>query len=89
MKKFFIIFFFVGVVAMISSAAFASSSDLSINVTVNPETALISDEIIYNCVVTNHGPDATTAMHGYISPDSGGTEDIYMTLDGDHDRPQP
>ena len=66
---------------MKSAAAFASSSDLSISITVTPENALISDEIIYNCVVTNNGPEATTAMHGYISPDNGGMEDIYMTFD--------
>jgi len=66
---------------LISSAVFASSSDLIISVTVNPENAVIGDEVIYNCVVTNNGPDATTAMHGYISPDNSGTDDIYMTFD--------
>ncbi len=65
----------------ISGAAYATSSDLSIAVTVSPQTAVIGDEILYTCVVTNHGPDATSAMHGYISPDNGTPEDVYMTFD--------
>jgi uncharacterized repeat protein (TIGR01451 family) len=35
-------------------------------VTVNPETAVIGDEIICNCVVTNNGPDATMAMRFHL-----------------------
>ena len=62
-------------------AGFAGSSDLSVSVVVNPQTAAIGDEIIYSCTVTNHGPDATTAMHGYISPDNGTPNDIFMTFD--------
>ena len=63
-----------------SKAAFATS-DLSIFVSVNPETAVIGDEIIYNCTVFNDGPDATTAMHAYIGPDDSSGQDVYMTYD--------
>jgi hypothetical protein len=62
-------------------AGFAGNSDLSVSVTVNPQTAAIGDEIIYTCTVTNQGPDATTAMHGYISPDDSSGNDVYMTFD--------
>jgi hypothetical protein len=65
-----------------SATAFAVTNDLSIAVTVTPETAVIGDEIIYHCVVTNNGPDTTTSIYGYIGPDNNQVpEDIYMTFD--------
>ncbi len=73
---------FIAASALVSSMGIATAvSDLSVSVVVNPAAAQIGDEIIYTCTVTNNGPDATTGMHGYISPDNSMPSDIYMTFD--------
>ena len=71
----------LAVTMLLGSASVFAESDLSIAVTVSPETAVIGDEIIYTCKVTNNGPDATTGMHGYIGPDDSSGTDVYMTFD--------
>ena len=73
---------FVAASALVSSMGTATAeSDLSVSVSVNPASAQIGDEIIYNCTVTNLGPDTTTGVHGYIGPDNGTANDLYMTFD--------
>ncbi len=81
MKKILSALFLATSAIVCSMGNAAADSDLSIAVTVNPSVAAIGDEIIYNCTVTNHGPDATSAMHGYISPDDSSGSDVYMTFD--------
>ncbi len=80
MKK-LLIKMFSTALALVASAAAYATSDLSVTVTVSPQSAVIGDEIIYNCTVTNNGPDTTTGMHGYISPDDSSGQDVYMTFD--------
>jgi hypothetical protein len=53
-----------------AATVFGGSADLKINVSLNPLSPQVADEIHYQCIVTNNGPDAPSSLHGYAGPDN-------------------
>ncbi len=65
-KSILLLLLAISLVPLVAKAA----ADLSIQITVTPQSPQIGNTIQYHCVVTNNGPSTATGINGYFGPDN-------------------